>query len=166
MVIKKITFIFLELALTAFLIGYIIQQDRQLQFMRLAFVPYTVGNGNNARRLMIDKDMQMYSKVAEKWRVSVYTIGAIGINENMSDLYSHGVKKIPKESLKEIPERWQSEACAKIASEVMLDFIYNNDEILKAYYQKLGERYCYHDKRYGEKLFQIHKELENREGAK
>ena len=164
--IKKITFILLELALTAVLIGYIIHQDRQLQFMKLAFVPYTVGNGNNARRLMIDKDMLMYSKVAEKWRVSVYTIGAIGINENMSDLYSHGVKKIPKESLKEIPERWQSEACAKIASEVMLDFIYNNDEILKAYYQKLGERYCYHDKRYGEKLFQIHKELENREGVK
>lgn len=161
--IRKITFIFLELALTAVLIGYIIHQDRQLQFMRLAFVPYTVGNGNNARRLMIDKDMLMYSKVAEKWRVSVYTIGAIGINENMSDLYSHGVKKIPAVSINEIPERWQSEACAKIISEVMLEYVYGDDVRLKEFYSRLGDRYCGHDKNYANKLFQIHKELQNRE---
>ena len=163
MVIKKITFIFLELVLTAVLIGYIMYQDSQLQFMRLAFAPYTVGNGNNARRLMIDKDMLMYSKVAEKWRVSVYTIGAIGINENMSDLYSHGVKKIPAVSINEIPERWQAEACAKIISEVMLEYVYGDDVRLKEFYSRLGDRYCGHDENYGEKLFKIHKELQNRE---
>lgn len=158
--IRKITFIILELVLTACLIGYIIYQDRQLHFMKLAFVPYTVGNGKNARRLMIDKDMDMYSKVAEKWRVSVYTIGAIGINENMSDLYSHGVKKIPAESINEIPERWQAEACAKIISEVMLEYVYGDDVRLKEFYSMLGDRYCFHDKRYAEKLFKIHKELQ------
>jgi hypothetical protein len=156
-------FIFLELVLTAVLIGYIMYQDRQLQFMRLAFVPYTVGVGENARRITINKDMIEYSKIADKWKVSVYTIGAIAINENASNLYSHGAMKIPAVSINEIPERWQAEACAKIISEVMLEYVYGDDVRLKEFYSRLGDRYCGHDEKYAEKLFKIHKELQNRE---
>jgi hypothetical protein len=157
---KKFIGYILEGLVILILIGVIVYQAKQVEYLKLAFAPYTVGNFKNYRRLVLTELMPQYNEVANKWRVSAYTIAAIGIKENLNDLYSHGVKKIPESAIKENPRQWQSEACAKIVSEVMLEYVYCDDKRLMEFYEKLGKRYCEWDKGYGKEIYAIHKQIE------
>lgn len=153
----------LEISIVLCFISVIIYQAKEIEYLKQSFAPYTIGNYKNYRRLMLIEDMPIYNKIAEKYGVSAYTLAAIGIKENLNNLYSHGVKKIPEKSLAETsPREWQKEACAKIVKEELIKYVYENDERLLEFYILLGKRYCPHDYEYGKIIFNIHKEIEKR----
>jgi hypothetical protein len=68
-------------------------------------------------------------------------------------LFEFGVKRIPEYIMKGYPvDEWQSRAAARIYTQEAFKFILSDPVYFGLYCEKLGERYCKHNRNYGKTM--------------
>jgi hypothetical protein len=104
---------------------------------------YQISNGKNIGRTRLQNFPYLYENIEHDTGTPRKIILAVGIHENLGDVFSHGVKKVPDTFPKYYPvEEWQGRACARIATQEAFAFIMSDEGMRKAYFDRLGKRYC------------------------
>ncbi len=104
---------------------------------------YQISNGKNIGRVRLQAFPYLYENIEHDTGTPRKIVLAVGVHENLGDVFSHGVKKVPDTFPKYYPiEEWQGRACARIATQEAFAFILSDEGMRKAYFDRLGKRYC------------------------
>lgn len=133
------------------------------EFLRSSLRAYGIANGKNAGKARIAENAQLFNNIEYLTGTPGSMLRAIQVHENIGDVFSFGVKKIPVEIMCSYhPREWQARAAARICAQEAFDYITSSPEHEKAFFQELGKRYCGWDANWGDSTYKIYKQQEKK----
>jgi hypothetical protein len=128
--------------------------------LKTAYERYAISNGHNIGKERIKACKNLYSNISFDTGVPTEFLQSGGIAENVGNLFEFGVKLVPQFILKGYPvDEWQPRAAARIYTQEAFKFILSDPVRFAEYCGRLGQRYCSHNKKYGDTLKIVYNNL-------